>query len=942
MRGTGSKKVRRLFTCEQLEARTVPSGTPTIGAFTLSATSVTPGTPITLTASNVAESGGTIASVNFYRESNGTPGLQIGSDTLLSKGTQSGTTWTLAISTAGLSGTVTYYAVATDSSSISSAVSSATINVENGSTGKIRIATYNIEDDINGATTPLPGLYQDLEGIGEEAIQGLPGGVVPPPNAQPIDVLGLEETTSNSVTIAPIVTNLNSYYNGIAVYAQSPYQGTQDGGDTDGNGPNGMVYNTLTLKLLASVGVGTPEGATNGEYRQVVRYEFQPVGDSGTKGTFFVYVAHSKSGTGTTNANDRNEEAQIIRNDEATLPANASVIYMGDLNLGTSSDPSYETLEAPTSPSGVAQGEGYDPLNMPGAWTLSSFVSIMTESDTDLRYRDDIEMPTQNVMNDTTGELGYIAGSFHTFADNGTTAWKGSVNSGSDTALNSDLVLDGSSMLSASTIYADLTTGSDHLPVVADYTVPVPLAPTITTLTASANSPVYGQVVTLTATLSDYYNPTGLVTFSDGGTTLGTASISGTTATFTTSFFSVGAQALTATYGGDSNNASSIGSLNLTVNQAASSISLASSGSSISYGQILTLTATVSASSPGRGGPTGTVTFLDGTTSLGTAPITAGTATYTTTALAVGSHSLTASYSGDTNFTAAASSALSQTVGQASSAISLQSTPNPVNFGATATFTASVSAVAPGAGTPTGTITFYDGSAPLMTVSMSAGAAVFITTTLAVGNHSITAVYSGDGNFLSGTSPVVTQVVNSTTPAPGVSGVVINGGQQQRSMLTSLTVTFSEVVNTAPLANAFTLTRLSDSATVQVNVSTAVVNNQTVATLTFSGSNTEGSDGLYPNLSIADGNWTLTINHADVVSGGTIMATDYTQANIKRIFGDYYGTGTVDSSDLGVLGTTFGLGLGNPAFIAAFDSDGNGEIDSVDLSAFGTRFGLTI
>jgi len=83
---------------------------------------------------------------------------------------------------------------------------------------------------------------------------------------------------------------LNSYYNGAAVYAESPYQATQDGSNADGNGPNALVYDTSTLNLLASVGVGTPEGSGNGEYRQVVRYEFQPVGDSGSAGIFYSSV----------------------------------------------------------------------------------------------------------------------------------------------------------------------------------------------------------------------------------------------------------------------------------------------------------------------------------------------------------------------------------------------------------------------------------------------------------------------------------------------------------------------------------------------------------------------------------------------------------------------------------------------------------------------------
>jgi Endonuclease/Exonuclease/phosphatase family len=328
----------------------------------------------------------------------------------------------------------------------------------------IRAATYNIEADINGVTTPRPGLYQVLEGIGEEQLQG---------DVQPLDILALEETTSNSTTIAPIVSNLNSFYAGLAVYSQSPYQATQNGSNADGNGPNGLVYNTKTLNLLASVGVGTPGGPSNGEYRQVVRYEFQPVGDTGSTGIFYTYVAHSKSGGTSADATDRNEEAQIIRNDEATLPANAAVIYMGDFNTTASSDASYQTLTASTSPSGVAQGAGFDPINMPGNWDLNSaFRGIMTESATNLRYRDDHQLVTQNILNDAPGELGYIASTYNAFGNNGTTPEGGSVDSGSDTALNNDLVQDGPTFISASTLYGDLTTASDHLPVVADYALP--------------------------------------------------------------------------------------------------------------------------------------------------------------------------------------------------------------------------------------------------------------------------------------------------------------------------------------------------------------------------------------------------------------------------------------------------------------------------------------
>ncbi len=197
----------------------------------------------------------------------------------------------------------------------------------------LRVATYNIEADINGVTAPRSGLYQVLEGIGEQLIAG---------NAQPLDILALEETTSNSITVAPIVSNLNTFYSGSAVYAQSTVQGGQSGTNASGNGPNAIVYNTKTLQLLATVGVGNPLGSTNGEYRQVMRYEFEPVGGSASN-IFYLYVTHMKSsasGALFTNESLRNQEAAIIRNDEATLATtsdpNPRVLYVGDFNLSGS------------------------------------------------------------------------------------------------------------------------------------------------------------------------------------------------------------------------------------------------------------------------------------------------------------------------------------------------------------------------------------------------------------------------------------------------------------------------------------------------------------------------------------------------------------------------------------------------------------------------------
>jgi hypothetical protein len=198
-------------------------------------------------------------------------------------------------------------------------------------------------------------------------------------------------------------------------------------------------------------------------------------------------VSHYKSGTTSADQTDRNEEAQIIRNNEAaTLPANASVLYVGDYNLASSTDTSYQTMLAASSPSGKSQGQAIDPLNpanVSQSWQEnSSFLKYLSESATDLRYRDDLQLMTSNVYNGTVGSLSYVNGTFdgltdgsmHAFGNNGTTPVEGNVDSGSNTAFSGDLYEDGSSFISASSLYEDLTTASDHLPVVADYTIAIP------------------------------------------------------------------------------------------------------------------------------------------------------------------------------------------------------------------------------------------------------------------------------------------------------------------------------------------------------------------------------------------------------------------------------------------------------------------------------------
>jgi len=394
-------------------------------------------------------------------------------------------------------------------------------SVASAQTRTLRIVTYNIQDDV-GTTTPLPGLIAPfsggsvtnggvLEGIGEETVAGDP--------AQPLDILALQETTSNMTTVQPIVDGLNTFYsvhNIAAGYAMSTYQATESGGFTgSGNGPNALVYNTNTVQLLASVPVDPPGGTNNlgsvsGEYREVMRYEFAPAGVTpATNNEFYIYVSHYKASTGVTNALHRLGEAQIIRNDEATnLAADTRVLYVGDYNADDNSGgAAYLTILSNSAPNGVQQGQGIDPLNTSAAtnidWsdttTNTTILFMLSEESYELRYRDDLQVMTSNVYYDVAGGLQYVAGSYHSFGNNGTTPWGTTVDSVTNTALSG---IASNALISAAELLQDLTSASDHLPVVADYTVSVEIPAPSASFTASPTNGFAPLTVTFTDTSS--------------------------------------------------------------------------------------------------------------------------------------------------------------------------------------------------------------------------------------------------------------------------------------------------------------------------------------------------------------------------------------------------------------------------------------------------------
>jgi hypothetical protein len=284
---------------------------------------------------------------------------------------------------------------------------------------------------------------------------------------------------------------------------------------------------------------------------------------------------------------------------------------------------------------------------------------------------------------------------------------------------------------------------------------------TTTVLMSSPNPSVTGSTVEFTATVkSSIGAATGTVTFKNGTTTLGTGTLSSGVATFSTSTLSIGLHSITAVYSGATNVLASTSPV-LTQNVLAkTSTSLAASANPTVFGQPVTFTATVT--SPTSGTISGKVMFNDGASTIGSGTISSGKASFTTSALLIGGHSITATYTGNMMYTTSTSSTLSHTVNVASSKTTLSSSPNPSAFGQTVTFAATVAAVAPSTGNPTGSVTFMNGATKLGFAALSGGKATFTFNKLPIGTSSITAVYGGSTDFSSSTSSAVVQKVNPT------------------------------------------------------------------------------------------------------------------------------------------------------------------------------------
>lgn len=197
-----------------------------------------------------------------------------------------------------------------------------------------------------------------------------------------------------------------------------------------------------------------------------------------------------------------------------------------------------------------------------------------------------------------------------------------------------------------------------------------------------------------------------------------------------------------ANYSGDTlRQASQSPPVTLVATPAASSVIMTSAPNPARFGFPVTLSAVIT----GVDGinPTGKVVFKEGSSIIGTASISGATATITSTILAMGVHSIVASYLGDDNYVGSASKPYTQAIDQGEAAtMTIGSSTNPSVFGTNVVFTATLN---PGA---TGTVTFSDGTSVLGVANItSSGTASISVKTLWAGSHNITATYSGDATY---------------------------------------------------------------------------------------------------------------------------------------------------------------------------------------------------
>ncbi len=314
-------------------------------------------------------------------------------------------------------------------------------------------------------------------------------------------------------------------------------------------------------------------------------------------------------------------------------------------------------------------------------------------------------------------------------------------------------------------------------------TITVTKAPTTTAVNSFSSFVTFGSAVNIGAAVSSTgfgQNPTGQITFFSSATQLGSpVTVSGTgstgsgtpqaQATINTSQLPLGADSVTAQYNGDGNYAASTSSPVVINVQIPTNVTISSTNLTINHGSSVTFTAHVTPTLSGGPGPTGSVVFTENGNSIGTVQLASGQAQITTATLPGGTLTISAQYSGDTDYVSAFNS-LTETVNLVASTTTVMTSNPSISQGTSVTLTATVAAVQSGGPALTGTVQFYSALSaqgsdnPVGSpVTLSNGQAQIATTALPVNTQLVVAGYSGDANYSGSTSAAITETVN---PAP--------------------------------------------------------------------------------------------------------------------------------------------------------------------------------
>lgn len=256
--------------------------------------------------------------------------------------------------------------------------------------------------------------------------------------------------------------------------------------------------------------------------------------------------------------------------------------------------------------------------------------------------------------------------------------------------------------------------------------------------------------------------------------------------------------------------------------QGSSYTTITSSANPSVYGQSVTFTATVAGASP-----TGTVTWSVG---CAVTAVSAGTATCTTSSLGVGTYTITASYSGDNSNSASVGTLVSQVVGPASTTTTVGSSLNPSVAGQSVTFTATVAVVAPGVGTPTGTVA-WSSNTGCGTTAVSAGIAACTTSSLPVGTDTVTANYNGETTHSASAGSVSGgQVVSLASTTTKVTSGTNPSNSGQSVTFTATVAVVSPGVGTPTGTVAWTSNTGCGTTAVSAGIATCITSSLSVGT----------------------------------------------------------------------------------------------------------------